>query len=77
MEQSLIRDAIEELVCPKGFRCCTEGLEKLCKVKDVGMQTFVQCLEQHAHECPFSKHLAFVYVCKCPLRVYIAKETDL
>jgi hypothetical protein len=74
MEQSLIRDAIEELVCPKGFTCCTEGLEKLCKAKDVGMQTFVLCLEPNPLECPFSKPVAIWYMCECPLRVYIAKE---
>ncbi|MES0350250.1 MAG: hypothetical protein ABUK19_05985 [Desulfobacteria bacterium] len=76
MQQGLIRDVIEDLVCPKGFLCCTEGLEKLCKAKDVGMRTFVQCLEPNPIECPFSKLLAVSYVCKCPLRIYITKELN-
>ena len=69
-----LEKVVGDLVCPKDFKCCTEGLENLCKVRDVGMQTFVQCLEPNPHECPFSKLLAAAYVCKCSLRIYISKK---
>jgi hypothetical protein len=72
--EKVLRETIDDLVCPTNFKCCTEGLEDLCKVRDVGMQTFVQCLEPNPHECPFSKLLAAAYVCKCPLRVYMCKK---
>jgi hypothetical protein len=72
-EQALT-ETIDHLVCPKAFKCCTDGLEKLCKAEDVGMQTFVRCLEANPPECPFSKLLAVSYVCTCSLRIYISKK---
>lgn len=79
MEQyeRVLTETIDDLVCPKNFKCCTEGIEDLCEVRDVGMQTFVQCLITDPHECPFSKLLAYTYVCKCPLRVYICKKLKM
>jgi hypothetical protein len=71
--EQVLTETIDHLACPKAFKCCTEGLENLCKAEDVGMQSFVQCLEASPNECPFSKLLAVSYVCTCPLRVYIAK----
>jgi hypothetical protein len=80
MEQDLgkkINENIEKFECPKGFSCCTEGFETLCKARDVGKQTFLECLEPNPRECPFSKLLAAWYICKCPLRIYIAKKLKM
>jgi hypothetical protein len=32
-----LREVIGDLECPKDFKCCVEGLEKLCKAKDIGL----------------------------------------
>ncbi len=76
MEQyeQILTQTIDHLVCPQAFKCCTEGLENLCKVQDIGMQTFVRCLEASPDECPFSKLLDVWYVCTCSLRIYISKK---
>lgn len=77
MQQDLekpLREAISDLVCPKDFKCCTEGLENLCKARDIGIQLYLECLEQNPFECTFSVHFGRKYYCECPLRVYIAKK---
>jgi hypothetical protein len=69
------RKEIEELVgqmqCPKDFRCYQSGLEVLCKAKDIGMELFLECLEETPQNCKFSVMIGRSYLCQCPLRYYI------
>ncbi|MBW2174042.1 MAG: hypothetical protein JRF64_05250 [Deltaproteobacteria bacterium] len=77
MEQNLekeLQEIIGSITCSKDFKCYKSGFEVLCKARDVGLETFLECLEENPQECPFSKLLAAWYICKCPLRIYIAKE---
>jgi len=70
-----LREIIGDLECPKGFSCCTDGLENLCKAEDVGMESYLACLEERPFECKFSvSFFGDRYYCECPLRVYIAKK---
>ena len=79
MKQDLekqLREAIGDLKCPKDFKCCTEALENLCKARDIGLESYLECLEENAFACPFSVHFGYVYYCECPLRIYIAKKLN-
>jgi hypothetical protein len=76
MEQDIekkINEIIEKFACPKGFSCCTEGFENLCKAKDIGLHSILECLEEDAALCLFSIHVHDTYYCECPLRIYIAR----
>jgi hypothetical protein len=46
-----------------------------CKVRDVGLDSYVECLEKYSCTCPFSVSFAHSYYCKCKHRVYIAKKS--
>jgi hypothetical protein len=72
--ENKVKHLIDGLKCPKDFKCCKQGLENLCKARDFGVETALQCLELDARECPFSKPVAAWYLCKCPIRNYLAKE---
>ena len=77
MEQDLekkINEIIENFKCPKGFSCCTEGLEKLCKAEELGPDLLLECLEENPTSCSFSLHFDSRYYCECPLRIYIANK---
>jgi hypothetical protein len=70
-----IERIIGQMQCSKDFQCYESGFETLCKAKDVGMESYIRCLEEHPLECKLS--VGFFgdrYYCKCPLRVYIAKK---
>jgi hypothetical protein len=69
-----IKKIAGDLECAKQFKCYKQGLKNLCKAKDVGLETHLECLEEEPFECPLSVHFGGLYYCRCPLRVYIAKE---
>ena len=77
MEQTYekeIEEIIGQTACPKGFACHRSAFEVLCKAKDIGVESFVVCLEEEPFECKFSLPFGYSYYCRCPLRVYVAKK---
>ena len=72
-----IREIINGMQCPKDFKCAEEGFENLCKAKTFGNELLLQCLEDTSPPCPFAEvyedgfQMSF---CRCPLRVYLAKN---
>lgn len=72
-----IQQIMGEMECLKNFQCAQDGFEDLCRVRDFGDDKAVQCLEETSPPC----HFAGVYdygfqmrFCRCPLRVYVAKN---
>jgi len=77
MEESTKRkleEIIGQMKCPKDFVCYKSGLKTLCKAEDVGMKSYLKCLEENPGECTFSLGYAESHYCTCPLRRYIAKK---
>ncbi len=74
------RKKIEEIMagmqCPKDFQCAESGFERLCKAKDYGLESYLECLEENPYNCPFSLSFGYDHFCKCPLRVYLSKELN-
>ena len=74
------KEEIEQIMagmeCAKDFECYKSGFEKLGRVKDGGLDNYVWCLEEKgkARDCGFSLWFGDGMLCKCPLRVYIAKK---
>jgi hypothetical protein len=71
-----IEKIIDNLQCPKNFKCARVGLERLCKAKDVGFDSHLECLEENPRVCTFSVAFGGLYYCHCPLRIYIAKNLE-
>jgi hypothetical protein len=69
-----IRKLIGRLNCPKDFICYQSGFEQLCQAEDLGLESFLKCLEGKPTQCTFSISYGDGYYCRCPLRVFIAKE---
>ena len=77
MEQAYVQ-RIEQLLrdCPQGSKCHNQEAGNLCKAKDVGMELFVECLEENPFECICATYFAQSWYCACPPRVHIAKELN-
>ena len=77
MTERINKEQMEEIIggisCPKDFVCYKSGFENLCNAEDIGLKSFLKCLEDNPIECVFSISFAGAYYCKCPLRIYIAK----
>jgi len=69
-----IKEIMGEIKCPKNYVCVESGYENLCKAKDIRLESYLVCLDEHPQNCRFSVSVWGDYYCKCPLRVYIAKE---
>jgi len=68
-----IKKIINTIECSKNFKCYGSKFKELCKAKDIGLKSFLLCLEED-HQCDFTIFFIDEYLCKCPLRVYVAKE---
>jgi hypothetical protein len=69
-----IEKIIARFKCPKDFECYKSGFKNLCKAKDIGLEKYLECLKKDPGDCVFSLSFGYSYLCKCPLRVYIAKN---
>jgi hypothetical protein len=70
----LIEEIIGKMACPKGFRCAESGFENLCKARDFGVESYLDCLDVQKSICRFALPFADIYLCQCPLRVFLAKK---
>ncbi|MEW6584015.1 MAG: hypothetical protein AB1442_00215 [Nitrospirota bacterium] len=46
-----------------------------CKARDIGLDSFLLCLEENPRMCKFSLAFGGRYFCKCKSRVRSAEET--
>ena len=76
--QDEVRKRVEEIVggmkCPKAFSCAESGFERLCKARDLGLDDYLDCLDENSNRCSFAMPFGHGHFCCCPLRVYIAKK---
>jgi hypothetical protein len=59
------KQEIQELIkdCPPGCKCHPRGIQDFCKARDIGMESFVECLEEEPFDCSYG-HSMF---CSFPL----------
>ena len=69
-----IKKIIGEIQCPNEFCCLESGVEMGCRAKDVGLEEYLECLEESFPPCPFSVSFGNKHYCHCPLRIYICKK---
>jgi len=72
--QKQIEEVMSEVNCQKGFECCKAGFRDICRVKDVGPEDFLKCLEENSQDCQFSLSFGNGASCLCPVRIHIATE---
>ncbi|MCG2722126.1 MAG: hypothetical protein L6247_02760 [Desulfobacteraceae bacterium] len=57
----------------ENFQGNTERPEIRCKALDIGLESFVVCLEETPWTCTHSFHFGGKHFCKWPARVHAAK----
>jgi len=71
-----IESLIAQMSCPKDFQCVKSGFRELCKAHDIGLDSYLKCLDPNASDCLFSVLLNNRHLCQCPLRVFLAKQRN-
>ena len=69
-----IEEIIETMKCSKDFKCYKSDFENICKAKDGGLEGYVDCLEKAHEYCEYKLSFGSGILCRCPLRVYLAKN---
>ena len=69
-----IDEIMGEMDCPKKYKCVESGFEDLCKARNSGLDSYLDCLNDHPPECSFALPFGMGYLCQCPLRVYLVKN---
>ena len=69
-----IQEIMRGMQCPTDFECYKSGFENLSRAGIVGNAIMVMCLEEKAKTCNYGLSYGYSYICKCPLRNYIAKN---
>jgi len=69
-----IEEAVAQMECPSGFERCRLSFERLCEAQEGRRQSCVECLEEKPGGCNFRVPLGSGTFCRCPIRVYVAKE---
>ncbi len=69
-----IEGLFSDVDCQKGFCCLKSGLKNLCRAKDLGLDQFLECLENKPYDCSFAFKFGDHHFCKCEVRFYIAKK---
>lgn len=72
-----IEKIISQIQCPRRFRCYQSGFQDLGQVKDIGLESFLECLEEAPRTCPFCVPFASRHFCQCPLRLYVARTLGI
>ena len=76
-EQQL-REMMDHVQCPLGFRCAESGFKDLCRAKDIfGSGKRLVCLEDPGASCGFQMRHGHGNICSCPVRFYVYMELDL
>ena len=74
LEEIPLEKLVGGLECPKNFKCTRFSYEDLCKANDIGKDDCLECLEKTPCDCPFVIDVVYARLCRCPLRIYIAKN---
>jgi len=69
-----IEEIMRGMKCSKDFECYKLGFTNLGRIRDIGMETFVECLAENGQACEFSFPFGDRRFCKCRLRIYLAKK---
>ena len=76
-ENNLIEKLETKFHCPKDFKCYRSRFAGLCNAKVLNSGKYLECIDDDAPNCIFSLLQNNLYLCKCPLRIYLAKEWNM
>ncbi|HER43648.1 MAG TPA: hypothetical protein ENO08_04225 [Candidatus Eisenbacteria bacterium] len=71
-----MEEIMKGMECPEDFSCYRKGFRDICKAKDFGIETILECLEEDAEECSFSYAYGHLHFCKCPMRNFAARRLN-
>lgn len=69
-----IEKIMGEMKCPKDFECYKSGSNDPHRTRDVGIESFLECLQENPNGCEYSLSFGYSWFCRCPLQMYLVKQ---
>lgn len=69
-----IEKIMSAMSCQKDFECYKSGFDNICKATHRGLDMYADCCDESKTICEFRVPFGYGAFCRCPLRVYIAKN---
>ena len=66
-----IQEIMNSIECSKNFKCYRAGFTAACRVKDIGVESLLECLEPNPQTCQYALSFGYSYFCQCPLQLFL------
>jgi hypothetical protein len=76
MDKRAVDEMKANVQCGKDFQCLENDFENLCKARDMGLEGYVECIDDEGLGCHFSLPFGNSFFCSCPIRVYLIKKNQ-
>jgi len=74
-----IKEIMGQMQCPHDSQCSRSGLKDICGIEDAGILMFETeeciCPKIDSDGCAFATSFEGVYLCNCPLRLYLVAHS--
>jgi len=77
LHEKRINEIIKNMDCQYGFMCVDSKSKEICKAKNIGLESYIQCEDEVSYKCNYSLTFGESNFCKCPLRIYLSKELKI
>lgn len=77
IHEKKIDELIENMECQYDFMCTDSESKEICRAKNIGLESYLQCEEKSPYKCNYSLPFGESNFCKCPLRMYLSKELKI
>ena len=73
----VIKQVMKNTKCRKDFKCLNDQFDNLCKMDYFSFKDakIYECLEGIELDCDFRVPIADGFLCKCPVRIEILKQS--
>ena len=74
LDEAEIKAIMDQAGCIDGFPCFESRFNVLCLAKPYGDGNLLECKEENPLNCPRANSFGEIYLCKCNVRNYIARN---
>ena len=72
IDEDYAQKLLEEEVCERGLCCVKSGFKDMHRANYIGNESYAICLDK-VKDCNFYVNAGYTCLCRCPVRIYIAK----
>ena len=76
LDEAEIKKIMDQAGCLEGYPCIDSKFSELCLAEPYGNGDLLECKEENPISCPRAQSYGSVFICKCNVRNYIARNLE-